>query len=78
MAVHSQGKVVCHKEQAPGHRHMSHLMGLHPFSQITPRTPKLFEAARKAIEADRPDELTVEFATQAGGVYDLRPGGGGA
>jgi len=39
-----------YKERNPGHRHMSHLMGLHPFAQITPRTAKLFEAARKTIE----------------------------
>ncbi|UCD27463.1 MAG: glycoside hydrolase N-terminal domain-containing protein [Planctomycetota bacterium] len=38
------------KEHEPGHRHMSHLLGLHPFAQITPRIPKLFEAARKTIE----------------------------
>lgn len=36
-------------EQQPGHRHMSHLLGLHPFAQITPHTPKLFEAARRAV-----------------------------
>jgi len=39
-----------YKESSPGHRHVSHLMGLHPFAQITPRRPKLFEAARKTIE----------------------------
>ena len=39
-----------YKERHPGHRHMSHLMGLHPFAQITPRNPKLFAAARKTIE----------------------------
>lgn len=37
-------------EVEPGHRHMSHLFGLHPFSQITSRSPNLFEAARKTIE----------------------------
>jgi len=37
-------------EWEPGHRHMSHLMGLHPLSQITPDTPELFEAAGKTIE----------------------------
>jgi len=37
-------------EAEPGHRHMSHLIGLHPFSQISAQTPELFEAARKTIE----------------------------
>ncbi len=37
-------------EREPGHRHMSHLMGLHPLAQITPETPELFEAAKKTIE----------------------------
>ncbi|MFC1726058.1 glycoside hydrolase N-terminal domain-containing protein [candidate division KSB1 bacterium] len=39
-----------YKEGAPGHRHMSHLAGLHPANQITPATPELFEAAKKTIE----------------------------
>jgi len=38
-----------YKESHPGHRHMSHLMGLHPFAQITPATPKLYEAARATL-----------------------------
>lgn len=40
------------KRQAdPQHRHTSHLLGLYPFSQITPEaTPQLAEAARKTIE----------------------------
>ena len=37
-------------ESEPGHRHMSHLMGLHPFDQITASTPELFEAAAKTIQ----------------------------
>jgi len=37
-------------EAEPGHRHMSHLFGLHPGYSITPETPVLFEAARKTIE----------------------------
>ena len=37
-------------EVEPGHRHMSHLLGLHPGSQITPSTPELFAAAEKTIE----------------------------
>ena len=33
------------------HRHCSHLYGLHPSNQITPRgTPELFEAARRSLE----------------------------
>jgi alpha-L-fucosidase 2 len=39
-----------YQEFEPGHRHMSHLFGLHPGSQITPETPELFEAARKTLE----------------------------
>ncbi len=39
------------KEVHPGHRHMSHLFGLYPGSQINWRdTPELFAAARKSIE----------------------------
>ena len=37
-------------EFEPGHRHMSHLYGLHPAAQITENTPELFEAARKTID----------------------------
>ncbi|MGB4293119.1 MAG: glycoside hydrolase family 95 protein [Bacteroidales bacterium] len=38
-------------EAEPGHRHMSHLYGLHPGNQITSQnTPELFEAARRTIE----------------------------
>jgi alpha-L-fucosidase 2 len=33
------------------HRHVSHLFGLHPASQISPyRTPELFDAARTSLE----------------------------
>ncbi|MCD4725089.1 MAG: glycoside hydrolase family 95 protein [Bacteroidales bacterium] len=39
-----------YKEWEPGHRHMSHLLGLYPLAQITPETPKLFEAAKKTIK----------------------------
>ena len=39
-----------YEEAEPGHRHMSHLFGLHPGTQITPDTPELFAAARKTIE----------------------------
>jgi len=37
-------------EQEPGHRHMSHLIGFHPFSLITPDDERLFGAAQKTIE----------------------------
>ncbi|WP_346069827.1 glycoside hydrolase family 95 protein [Streptomyces cheonanensis] len=33
-----------------GHRHVSHLYGLHPGAQITRHTPELFEAARVTLE----------------------------
>ncbi|MDP4222808.1 MAG: glycoside hydrolase family 95 protein, partial [Bacteroidota bacterium] len=39
------------EEPEPGHRHMSHLYGLHPGDQITEqKNPELLEAARKTIE----------------------------
>jgi alpha-L-fucosidase 2 len=39
------------EEAEPGHRHMSHLYGLHPGNQITEQqTPELMNAARKTIE----------------------------
>ncbi|WP_040392098.1 glycosyl hydrolase family 95 catalytic domain-containing protein [Catelliglobosispora koreensis] len=38
-------------ETEPGHRHVSHLYGLHPSNQITKRgTPQLFDAARRTLE----------------------------
>ncbi|GAB4000600.1 hypothetical protein GCM10029992_33030 [Glycomyces albus] len=38
-------------EPETGHRHISHLYGLHPSGQITRRgTPQLFEAARRTLE----------------------------
>ena len=39
-----------YKEADPGHRHISHLLGLHPGTQITPSTPELFAAAQKTID----------------------------
>jgi alpha-L-fucosidase 2 len=40
-----------YEEKKAGHRHISHLFGLHPSSQITVReTPALAEAARKTLE----------------------------
>ncbi|HUT23877.1 MAG TPA: glycoside hydrolase family 95 protein [Sumerlaeia bacterium] len=39
------------EEPEPGHRHMSHLFGVHPGRQFTPRrTPEMIAAARKSIE----------------------------
>ncbi len=37
-------------ETEPGHRHMSHLLGLYPLAQFTSDTPELFKAARATIE----------------------------
>jgi len=39
-----------YQEAEPGHRHMSHLIGLHPFDLITRQTPKLFAGARKSLD----------------------------
>ncbi|CAG4992443.1 hypothetical protein DYBT9275_00963 [Dyadobacter sp. CECT 9275] len=38
-----------YEEAEPGHRHISHLLGLHPLNLISPKDPMLFEAARKTI-----------------------------
>lgn len=38
------------EEPEPGHRHISHLYGLHPASLITSNTPDLMDAARKTID----------------------------
>ena len=46
------------QEAEPHHRHVSHLFGLHPGREITPRaTPQLAQAARKTLEV-RGDEGT--------------------
>jgi len=39
-----------YKEAEPGHRHMSHLIGLHPFHLITPATADLLAAAHKSLD----------------------------
>jgi alpha-L-fucosidase 2 len=39
-----------YEEAEPGHRHMSHLFGMHPGTQITPDTPDLYAAARATLE----------------------------
>lgn len=40
-----------YREAHPQHRHVSHLWGLHPGSEIHPGTPELFEGARATLEA---------------------------
>ncbi|MFO1054554.1 MAG: glycoside hydrolase family 95 protein [Planctomycetota bacterium] len=37
-------------EPEPGHRHMSHLFGLHPGRQFTTATPELLTAARRSLD----------------------------
>ena len=39
-----------YKERDPKHRHVSHLIGLHPFSLIGEKNPLLLAAARKTLE----------------------------
>ncbi len=38
-----------YEEPAPGHRHMSHLLGLYPLAQFAPEHPELFKAAGATI-----------------------------
>ena len=38
------------EEVDPGHRHMSHLLGLYPLNLISPKEPVFFEAAKKTLE----------------------------
>lgn len=40
-----------YEETEPGHRHISHMYGLHPGNEITQRNPELFAAAEKTIDA---------------------------
>lgn len=40
-----------YREAEPQHRHISHLFGLYPASQITRHTPELMEAARLTLDA---------------------------
>lgn len=42
-----------YEEVEPGHRHVSHLFGLHPGTTLTDKNPELFAAARKTIERRR-------------------------
>jgi alpha-L-fucosidase 2 len=39
-----------YQEAEPGHRHVSHLVGLHPFDLITSGTPDLYAGARKVLD----------------------------
>ncbi len=39
-----------YKEKEPKHRHVSHLIGLYPFAQITESDHELLEAARKTLD----------------------------
>jgi alpha-L-fucosidase 2 len=39
-----------YKEAQPHHRHVSHLLGLHPFATIQEKEPGLFSAAAKTLE----------------------------
>lgn len=39
-----------YRERNPGHRHISHLIGLHPFALITPEDKRLFSAAEKTVQ----------------------------
>ncbi|WP_197056154.1 glycoside hydrolase family 95 protein [Flavobacterium gilvum] len=54
IAINSKGRIQewirDFEEPEPGHRHMSHLLGLFPLSQFTPETPDLFKAASNSIE----------------------------
>ncbi|MCE1197628.1 MAG: glycoside hydrolase family 95 protein, partial [Marinilabiliales bacterium] len=38
-----------YEEVDPGHRHISHLLGLYPLHLITPKEPVYFEAAKKTL-----------------------------
>lgn len=40
-----------YEETEPGHRHISHMYGLHPGNEITADKPELFAAAEKTIDA---------------------------
>lgn len=55
VSIGSDGRIMEWSEEfveaEPGHRHISHLYGLHPGNQITrQKNPELMEAARKTIE----------------------------
>ena len=39
-----------YEEHHPGHRHLSHLLGVYPFTLITEQTPDLLEAAKNTVK----------------------------
>lgn len=39
-----------YKEVEPGHRHLSLLLGIYPFSLITPENQRLFDAAKQSLD----------------------------
>lgn len=53
-SIGSDGRILewstAFEEPEPGHRHISHLYGLHPGNQITSRDTALIQAARKTID----------------------------
>ena len=38
-----------YEEEQPGHRHISHLLGVYPFGNLTKNSPVMFEAAKKSV-----------------------------
>jgi len=51
--VGSEGQLkewLYNEDPQTNHRHVSHLWGLHPGSEITPETPELFKACKKTLE----------------------------
>ena len=54
MVINSKGVIQewirDYDEPEPGHRHMSHLLGLYPLDLFTPETPDLYNAARATID----------------------------
>jgi Glycosyl hydrolase family 65, N-terminal domain len=52
-----------HVEADPGHRHMSHLIAVHPLGQIDPdATPELAEAARRVLDQRGPGAMGWSWA----------------
>lgn len=39
-----------YQEVEPGHRHLSHLLGIYPFSLITPENQRLFDAVKQSLD----------------------------
>ncbi len=38
-----------YEEEQPGHRHISHLLGIYPFGNLNKNNPIMFEAAKKSV-----------------------------